>query len=371
MGVGACRTGTGVCDKAGAVLECVGEVTPRAEMCNAVDDDCDGEVDGAGLVIPPNDPDNRCKQCGACEFTYERCTDGTWFCDYRNGTPPDRESRCDGQDEDCDCRRDEKIDLYPDGEVIFCYTGPTASVVNGTCRPGVEACIDGQTVCDGEVLPQPFEMCDGEDEDCNGLVDDVDSLFDSVDIILAIDVSGSMTQYIEEVASVVCDYADASVGQDTAYSFGLVLIASPDGSFTLVQNLADAATLCIVLGSLQTPGGDEPTLDAANAVTSPFNPLSIDWRLDSKRIFIGFGDEAAQAIACEPSNDICLAQAAGYAVDNCEVTDTSVYWFVTMPEHYTTQTDGCGGEVFWLTTFEEMMLEDMNSIIASVCLGAP
>lgn len=45
QGVGICRAGVRTCDASGAYGACAGEVLPRRETCNGVDDDCDGTVD--------------------------------------------------------------------------------------------------------------------------------------------------------------------------------------------------------------------------------------------------------------------------------------------------------------------------------------
>jgi hypothetical protein len=44
-GVGICRNGTQTCSAGAWGATCSGQVTPRAETCNALDDDCDGVVD--------------------------------------------------------------------------------------------------------------------------------------------------------------------------------------------------------------------------------------------------------------------------------------------------------------------------------------
>lgn len=45
QGVGICRVGTRSCVAAGTYGPCTGEVLPRTESCNGVDDDCDGTTD--------------------------------------------------------------------------------------------------------------------------------------------------------------------------------------------------------------------------------------------------------------------------------------------------------------------------------------
>jgi hypothetical protein len=45
IGRGICRGGTRACQASGTPGPCMGEVLPRAEVCNGLDDDCDGTVD--------------------------------------------------------------------------------------------------------------------------------------------------------------------------------------------------------------------------------------------------------------------------------------------------------------------------------------
>ncbi len=51
-GKGICKVGSQVCLSYGAWGPCRGQVLPRLEVCNKVDDDCDGKVD-EGNVCPP------------------------------------------------------------------------------------------------------------------------------------------------------------------------------------------------------------------------------------------------------------------------------------------------------------------------------
>ncbi len=118
-GVGLCRVGARVCVAgAGGVGStwgaCAGQVLPAREVCNGLDDDCNGRVDdGVG----------------------------------------------------CTCVA---------GMTRSCYSGLMGTQGVGPCRGGTQACLAGGTgwaTCVGERTPSA-ELCNMIDDDCNGRVDD-------------------------------------------------------------------------------------------------------------------------------------------------------------------------------------------------------
>jgi hypothetical protein len=81
-GVGICRYGTQTCN-GGAWGACVGDVVPRVEVCNGLDDNCNARGDGK----EPGDAtgtDLACKEVTFCRFSDCGCRDwrnnGTWSC---------------------------------------------------------------------------------------------------------------------------------------------------------------------------------------------------------------------------------------------------------------------------------------------------
>ncbi|MCB9640115.1 MAG: choice-of-anchor D domain-containing protein [Myxococcales bacterium] len=202
VGTGACqKTGTSVCKADGSVTVCNATAgAPVAELCDAIDNDCDGKVDeafaqlgqsctagvgpcqqsgiyqcaankmgvqcsaaaGQGGTESCDNIDNDCdgkvdegvkRACSsACGAGEQLCAAGAWgTCSARQ---PKAET-CDGTDEDCDG----KID-------------------NGLSRPCQTACGAGTETCAAGAwgactAPQPkAETCDGTDEDCDGKVDE-------------------------------------------------------------------------------------------------------------------------------------------------------------------------------------------------------
>jgi len=90
--VGACHGGTQTC-AAGAWGNCIGQVVPIAEACNASDDDCDGATDdGFECVFGTNEA------CSTACGTGTRTCEGS--CAWSACTLP-TETTCDSIDDDC------------------------------------------------------------------------------------------------------------------------------------------------------------------------------------------------------------------------------------------------------------------------------
>jgi hypothetical protein len=164
-GVGGCRVVSPACGDGGVPLSCTPGV-PTVEVCNGVDDDCDGTVDND--IFPTT---VSCGQ-GLCARTVPACVDG--------GAPTcvpgmGMAEACNGLDDNCDGRIDEGC-ACTDGATQPCYTGPAGTRDVGQCRAGTQTCAGGQWgTCQGQVLPAA-EVCDGLDNNCNGPVDDLPAL---------------------------------------------------------------------------------------------------------------------------------------------------------------------------------------------------
>ncbi len=153
------------------------------EICNGLDDDCDGSVNEGA----PQGADPLPGEGGACGISVGECTPGQLVCvrdntdpkygklDCQGGQPPQPET-CDTLDNDCDSFIDEiATECYDYGS--GCTLGPPSSCV-GTCQTGLQTCVDdgmGGSVlssCQGEVGPVNPEICNGLDDNCDGNVND-------------------------------------------------------------------------------------------------------------------------------------------------------------------------------------------------------
>ena len=159
-GGGACGTGTGQCNPGtlvcqGGGLVCTGQTGPSPELCNGLDDDCNGVIDntptGVGAACGASDT-------GACMKGMTVCVNGGLQCAGEVGPSPER---CNGIDDDCNGIIDDNVvdDAQP------CGTG------TGACDPGATQCVMGMLMCTGGTGPTP-EVCDAIDNDCDATVDE-------------------------------------------------------------------------------------------------------------------------------------------------------------------------------------------------------
>jgi len=209
-----------------------GAVNPGAtEVCNGIDDDCDGNIDEGVTTTYYRDADNdtygdpavttqNCTQPAGYVLDNTDCDDSdanehpnqTWYkdadndlysdgatnttsctrpagykvaseltnmsvdCDDSNGAVnPGATEVCNGIDDDCDNQVDEGVTTTYYGDA----DGDTYGDANNStqaCSPPSGYVLDN-TDCDdsnGSVNPGATEVCNGIDDDCDGLIDDAD-----------------------------------------------------------------------------------------------------------------------------------------------------------------------------------------------------
>ena len=159
---GPCTQGSQQC--VDGILSCIRFYEPTAEVCNGIDDNCDGTID------------NGISQIGeACSTSFSGpCSIGTYQCESdANGNvamtclpdvaPDSQVEVCNGSDDDCDGAADEGFNVN-----LSCMGSTPACTYQG-----VQACnADGEVIC--EPLPDSdcAELCNGVDDNLNGLVDE-------------------------------------------------------------------------------------------------------------------------------------------------------------------------------------------------------
>ena len=156
---GECIAGVRVCSEEGEWGPCDGQIGPAAEVCDAVDNDCDGVTDeGWGVGDRCEVGVGECRRSG----TMECRAPGVSTCDVERGAPAPE--ACDGRDNDCDGQTDEDYEAL----------GTPCEVGIGACRrTGIFGCgQDGLLECGAVPGEAGDEQCDGRDNDCDGQTDE-------------------------------------------------------------------------------------------------------------------------------------------------------------------------------------------------------
>jgi MYXO-CTERM domain-containing protein len=162
---GACRRGGILACKAdGTGTFCDAPVVmPVPEVCNNIDDDCNGQKDDGML---PGVGEKCGSDLGICTAGVTACVNGKIVCEQMS--MPMKEI-CNGLDDDCNHIVDDGP-LPGVGDDCLCPGTDPKQVGVGVCKAGKTVCRGGKIVCDGCVGPSA-EICDGKDNNCDGQTD--------------------------------------------------------------------------------------------------------------------------------------------------------------------------------------------------------
>ena len=282
------------CDDADASIS-----PAETEVCDEVDQDCDGVVDNGVQTTFYADSD--ADGYGDLGSTQDACSvpsgyvSDTTDCDDTDASihPAATELPGDEVDQDCDgtevCYADSDGDGYTDGSTVSSSdtdctdTGEaTASALTGDCDDTVAA-----------VNPGASEVCNTIDDDCDGDIDDADS---------SVDTSAGSTFYADSDGD---GYGDAASSTEAC--------AQPSG-------FVGGATDCDDSDSAVNPAAtevcntidDDCDGDTDDADSSLDSATADTWYSDSDAD--GYGSSAVTTLAC--------AQPSGYVADDSDCDDS-------------------------------------------------
>jgi hypothetical protein len=287
------------------------------EICDEIDNDCDGEVDedtdetfwgdvdGDGY----GDPDVTINACEAPSGYVENADD----CDDDDDAQhPGADELCNNEDDDCDGEIDEDdaIDaptwyLDSDGDG---YGDQATTMV--TCDQPTGYVLDGSDCDDADALQYPGadELCNGEDDDCDGEIDEDEALDTS-------------TWYADADGD---GYGDAATTVETC--------EPPEG---YVRNNTD----CDDTDPLQYPGADEYCNgedDDCDLDVDEDDAVDVmTWYRDADTD--GYGDPATSDIDCD--------QPKGFVRDSTDCDDRDPAQHPGADEYCNGEDDDCDGAI--------------------------
>ncbi len=325
-GVGACSGNTGIetCTNGtwgNNTCNPLAGATP--DVCDGVDNDCDGQVDEGFVSV-----ETYCG-IGVCASIGQNiCVNGVIQDTCIPGQPTGNDDTCNGIDENCSGTPDEGY--VPTNKT--CGIGECASTGQLICQNGaiVDTCIPGQPQTEG---PYGSPTCsDGKDNDCDGLTDAIDTDCMEPSGLISLPQTGQTKCYDSAGAEIPC----ADTGQDGEIQAG---VTWPDPRFSSGTGTeADCITDNLTGLIWQKNGnlGGAMTWNNAIDYANNFNLCGYsDWRLPNVNELESLVNAGvSNTSAWLNTQGFINVQADYYWSSTTYANDTSSAWVVGMLNEY-------------------------------------
>ncbi len=293
------------------------------EVCDGLDNDCDGMVDEEVTQLwyvdadadgfgDPTTPESRCEPGPGMSSTGGDCDDAD------ASVFPGAPELCDGYDQDCDG--------VPDNGVQTTYWTDADRDGYGDVEQPIEACeigdgwVDNAEDCDDDddsVHPLGVEVCNEQDDDCDGVVDeDVTSLW-----FLDLDGDGygqvgGTTEACARPTGYAASAGDCDDALSTVFPGAVEVCNDVDDNCDGVVDEADAVDAPTWFGDRDSDGFGDPAVSVA-ACAQPPGFVAQNTDCDD-------GDAAVSPIAaelCNSKDDDCDS-----VVDESDAVDAPTWY---------------------------------------------